>query len=278
MLPKRNSGKKRFTSGDNRGVFHDSLRGSNEAWKEYLRQEGVCKERIVFDARDGLPVNHMTIRRNKPFMRYGFKTLRRLERALRSLSFIARPANSDQYISLKSLEIGYYFNETSEKWELFIWGKDMDRELVQECEQACERFRGSYISSYTPSIGEMQKMSLSGEVRERLMESTARDSEPVGTEEHEFSFKGMEAPVADIKRVLANLDFMAESTDSEPEEERIVVGEMLKDGEPVVRFGNYRIDEAGYSGSYGHDIQFSGNFRKWNFKDAIRFDSFKKQP
>lgn len=277
MFSKRNQRKKIFKSEDNRGHFYESMKAANEAWKEHLRREGVCKERIVFDSKDGLPVNQITVRRNLPFVRYAFKSMRRLEKALGSISFIIRPADADRYISLKDIEIGYYFNEFTDRWELFLWGRDMDRTAVQECEQACERNRGNYISSYSPPLGEVQKLALSPEIREKVRETVIQVPESAEAEDQEFTFKGMEPPIADIKRVLSSLEIRTDSIDTERRHDRIVVGEQFMAGEPLVRFGNYRVNEAGYSGSFGHDIQFSGGFKRWDLKDKIRFDPFKNK-
>lgn len=216
-----------YSLDDNRAVFHYSLHAANEAWKAYLREKGACKERIVFDPEDGLPRNQLTMRKNLPFLRYSFRSKRQLEKVMRSTSFIAKTGKSKDMVSLKDLEIGYYRNEVSGRWELFVWGNDLDRTLIREWETACEANRGDYISSYVP---ELENRGTSTTALPVKSDAAPTQKEPI----RNVVFGKSESGVSDIMGVLASMEISSEmigEMDSEA-----IVSEISVDREPVVEF------------------------------------------
>lgn len=149
MFSKRKSPKP-LSQEDNRGTFYASMKQADAEWKSDLLSQDALKDQIIFDSRDGLPRRQLTVNKQVPFLRYAFDTRKLMEKALDSVSFIRKTRRRPGWVSSRSLKVGYYLNRSTRKWEIFLWGPDLDMQVYKECESRFGSNKGNCLTAMPP--------------------------------------------------------------------------------------------------------------------------------
>ncbi len=126
------------------------MKQADVEWKNDMLSQDALKDQIIFDFRDGLPRRQLTVNGQVPFMRYAFDTRGSMEKALDSVSFIQKTRKRPGWVSSRSLKVGYYLNRSIRKWELFLWGPDLDMQVYKECQSRFESHKGSCLTAMPP--------------------------------------------------------------------------------------------------------------------------------
>lgn len=158
MSNQPSSGPQRILIPSGKGRFYFSMREADASWRQDLIDLGAGQEHIVYDDKDQLPKRDIIVRKNVPFLRYGFRSERRVERVLKSLSFLRRSRRGRAWESDKDLRIGTFMNTVSHRHELFVWGPEFSPSLYNELIEVCEQQKGEAISALAPVDTELAKL------------------------------------------------------------------------------------------------------------------------
>jgi hypothetical protein len=125
---KSNKKEKIYKSNDNVGTSYTDYRKVDSAWQA----QGMM---LAKGSTINLNINlgdKVVISKGNPFICYTFTTEEAAKNGFSSLSFIKIASDTNEFISLETLEFGCYDTETNGVWEVIIWGESFTSEMFEE--------------------------------------------------------------------------------------------------------------------------------------------------
>jgi hypothetical protein len=127
-----NKTEKVYKSIDNVGTYYTDHRKVDAAWQAQgmMLGKGNKIDLHVF-YKEGV-MDKEVISKGSPFTCYLFTTEVAARNGLSSISFIKVASDTNEFISLETLEFGCYDTETNGLWEVIIWGENYTIDLFEE--------------------------------------------------------------------------------------------------------------------------------------------------
>lgn len=124
-----NKKEKAYKFSDNLGTTYTDHKKVSAAWMaQGMMLDKGNKITIYNDKGESIE----TESKGRPFISYTFKIQDAARKGLSSLSFIKIASDTNEFISLETLEFGCYEAETKGLWEVIIWGDSFTSEMFEE--------------------------------------------------------------------------------------------------------------------------------------------------
>jgi predicted Zn-ribbon and HTH transcriptional regulator len=121
-----------YKSIDNVGTAYTDHRKVDSAWQAQGMFVGKGNKVDLNVVSEDKVVNKEVISKGSPFICYTFTTEETARNGLSSLSFIKIASDTNEFISLETLEFGCYDSGTNGLWEVIIWGDSFTSEMFEE--------------------------------------------------------------------------------------------------------------------------------------------------
>jgi hypothetical protein len=121
-----------YKSIDNVGTSYKDYRKVDAAWQAQgmiVGKGNTVDLNIIYQDK---VVNKEVISKGSPFICYTFTTQEAARTGMSSISFIKIASDTNEFISLETLEFGCYDTEKNGIWEVIIWGDSFTIEMFEE--------------------------------------------------------------------------------------------------------------------------------------------------
>ena len=121
-----------YKSSDNVGTTYTDFRKVDSAWQaQGMMFDKGTHVNLTIDYPDK-SINKEVIAKGRPFICYTFNSEEEAKRGMSAISFIKTASDTNEFISLETLEFGCYETSIKGSWEVIIWGDSLTNEMFEE--------------------------------------------------------------------------------------------------------------------------------------------------
>lgn len=124
-----NKREKVYKSNDNLGTTYTDHKKVSAAWMAQGMMVGKGSKITIYSDK-GESIEKES--KGHPYICYTFNTEDAARKGLSSISFIKIASDTNEFISLETLEFGCYETETKGQWEVIIWGENFTSDMFEE--------------------------------------------------------------------------------------------------------------------------------------------------
>ena len=146
-----------YKSSDNSGTYYTDHRKVDAAWQAQGMMLGKGNKVDLNVVYADKVVNKEVISKGSPFICYTFTTEEAARKGLSSLSFIKIASDTNEFISLETLEFGCYDTGTNGLWEVIMWGESFTYDMFEESNTKLSEAGGNKKGDRKPAENTLSK-------------------------------------------------------------------------------------------------------------------------